>query len=180
MTWYPAGMPPARPIVIGSAALGILLLGIAIGRFATPAKTIERDHIVTSERDTELTWHAYVGHTEIQVDTKTNWETITKWEPGGVVVQTVVANQDKHEATKTDVAENDGKLSERVVEKIVDHEKIVEAAKPDWIFGAGVGVNTTLNPIYAGSIARRIVGPVFLEVQAQRPWAATVGVKILY
>ena len=163
----------------GGIALAILLLGIGIGKFATPSKTIERDHIVTSERDTELSWHAYVGHTESKIETKTQWQTVTKWLPGGTVVQTQVAVQDHIEATKTDTAESDGKQTERVVEKVVDHEKVVESAKPDWILGAGAGVTVGHEILYSGEISRRIIGPVFLSVQAQKPWAAMVGVKLL-
>jgi hypothetical protein len=168
-------------------AVGILALGYGLGRFTTPSKLVERDHIVTSEHDTDLTWHAYVGHTESKSETKTNWQTITKWLPGGTVVQTVVAAQDHTEATKTDVAENDGKLKERVVEKIVDHEKIVEAKKPDWLIGAKVGSQLDgWKPVYGGEVLRRIIGPVFVGAWAQAEGlsrtgaAAGLGVTLLF
>jgi hypothetical protein len=152
----------------GGIALGILVLGIGIGKFATPAKTIERDHIVTNERDTELSWHAFVGHTESKIKTKTQWKTVTKWEKDGSVVQTQVAVQDHKEQNVNDVKENDGQIKKRVVKKIVDHEKIVEAKKPDWLFGAGVGTRfDKLAPVYEASVERRILGLIFIGVQVQ-------------
>lgn len=161
---------------IAGAALGILLLGYAFGRFTTPSKLIERDHIVETSRDTELTWHAYVGHTENKSETKVAWKTETKWLPGGTVVQTVVANSDHTEASSTDVAENDGKLKEKIVEKIVDHEKIVESKAPDWLIGGRVGLQIDDGkPVYGGEVARRIIGPVFVEAWAQASGATTTG-----
>jgi acetyl-CoA carboxylase carboxyltransferase component len=157
-------------------AVAVLLVGYAFGRFATPSKLIERDRIVEISRDTELTWHAYVGHTEIKSETKVAWKTETKWLPGGVVVQTVVANSERTETSSTDVTTNDGKLKERTVEKIVDRERIVEAAKPAWLVGAKVGLRLDDGqPIYGGEVARRIIGPVFVGAWAQAGGMTTVG-----
>jgi hypothetical protein len=171
----------------GGLALGILLLGFGFGRFATPTKVIERDRIVETSRDTELTWHAYVGHTESKSTTKVAWKTETKWLPGGTVVQTVVANSDHTEASSTSVVENDGKLKEKIVEKIVEHERIVESKKPDWLFSAKAGLRLDDGqPVYGGEVARRIIGPVFVGAWAQASGAATesaaagVGVTLLY
>jgi hypothetical protein len=168
-------------------AAGILALGYGLGRFTTPSKLIEKDHIVTSEHDTDLSWHAYVGHTESKSETKTNWQTVTKWLPGGTVVQTVVAATDHTENTKTDTTDNSGQLKERVVEKIVDHEKIVEAKKPDWLVGAKVGLQLdSWKPVYGGEVNRRILGPVFAGAWAQTGSlstsgaAAGIGVTLLF
>ena len=157
-------------------AVAILLVGYAFGRFTTPSKVIERDHIVETSRDTELTWHAYVGHTESKSETKVAWKTETKWLPGGAVVQTVVANSDHTESASSNVAENDGKLQERIVEKIVDHERIIESKKPDWLVGAKVGLGLDgWKPIYGGEVSRRIVGPVFVAAWAQAGGLSTAG-----
>jgi hypothetical protein len=106
---YTEGMTISKLPAAG-IAVAILLVGYGFGRFTTPSKTIERDHVVTAEHDTDLTWHAYVGHTESKLETKTNWKTETKWLPGGTIVQTVVAAIDHTEATNTSVVEGDGKL----------------------------------------------------------------------
>jgi hypothetical protein len=168
-------MTISKPIAAG-VVVAILLTGYAFGRFTTPSKVIERDHIVETSRDTELTWHAYVGHTETKNETKVAWKTETKWLPGGVVVQTVVANSDHTESASTSTVENDGKLREKIVEKIVDHEKIVEGKKPDWLVGAKVGLQLDgWKPIYGGEVARRIIGPVFVGAWGQAGGATTAG-----
>jgi hypothetical protein len=179
-------MQISKPIAAG-VVVAILLVGYAFGRFTTPGKLIERDHIVETSRDTELTWHAYVGRTENKSTTKVAWKTETKWLPGGTVVQTVVANSDHTEASTTDVAESGGKLKERIVEKIVDRERIVENEKPDWLIGAKAGLRLDDGqPVYGGEISRRIIGPVFVGAWAQASGAATegaaagIGVTLLY
>jgi hypothetical protein len=160
-------------------AVAILLVGYGTGRLTTPNKLIERDRIVETSRDTELTWHAYVGRTESKSETKVAWKTETKWLPGGVVVQTIVANSDHTKAASANVAENDGKLQERTVEKIVDHERIVESKKSDWLVGAKVGLGLDgWKPVYGGEVTRRIIGPVFVGVWAQASGATTTGAAV--
>jgi hypothetical protein len=163
----------------GGVALGILLLGIGLGRFAAPAKVIERDRLVETSRDTELTWHAYVGHTESKIETKTNWQTVTKWEKDGSVSQTVVAAQEHTENTRTDVIDNSGKIVEKAVEKVVEHERIVENAKPTWIVGAGVGTALDrLTPRYDIEVGRRVLGPVFVTGWAQASGLSREGAAV--
>jgi hypothetical protein len=171
----------------GGIALAILLVGFGFGRFATPSKVVERDRIVETTRDTELTWHAYVGHTESKIETKTQWQTVTKWEPGGTIIQTVQAVQDHTETAHTDTAQTDGKFTERVVEKIVERERIVEAKAPDWLLGGKAGLRLdTGTPVYGGEVARRIIGPVFAGAWVQASGAsregaaAGVGVSFLF
>ena len=162
-------------------ALAILLIGYGFGRFATPSKIVERDRIVETERDTELTWHAYVGHTEVKTETKTAWKTVTEWKPGGVVVQTVQATQTATSDTRNDVTTNDGKVKERVVEKVVERERIVEAAKPDWLLVGRAGLDFAVRtPVYGAEVQRRIIGPVFVGAWGQRPWAGGVSLGFLF
>jgi hypothetical protein len=166
----------------GGIALGILLLGIGFGRFATPTKILERDRIVETARDTELSWRAYVGRTESKTETKTNWQTITKWEKDGSVSQTTAVAQAATATTTTVVQTNEGKIVEKVVEKIVERERLVENAKPDWLIGAGIG--TCLDkfaPTYNVEVGHRLFGPVFVTgwVQADglNREGSTVGVR---
>jgi hypothetical protein len=161
------GMTISKLPAVGIAFV-ILALGVGIGRFATPTKVLERDRIVTSERDTELTWHTYVGNTENRVQTQTRWQTITKWEKDGSVTQTQVAAQATNTETKTAVAENSGTIKERIVEKIIEHERLVESKKPDWalIGRAGLAFDN-LKPVYGVEIQRRILGPILLGLWAQ-------------
>jgi len=161
-----------------------LLLGLAVGRFTLPSKTIEKDHIVTSDREVESSFHAYVGHIEIKTDTKVQWQTVTKWEKDGTVTQTVAAVSQQEQATKSDTNEQESQIREVVKYQEVTHEKIVEAKKPDWILGAGAGINFDRHDlIYQADVSRRIIGPVFATgwgEKSTRGWAAGVGVKLLF
>jgi hypothetical protein len=168
-------------------AIGILALGYGFGRFTTPSKLVETERLVSVDRDTELTWHAYVGHTESKVETKVAWKTITEWKQGGTVVQTVVANQDRTENNHTDVAENDGKVKEKLVYRDIEKVKIVESARPDWLISGQVGSRLDgWKPVYGGAVARRIIGPVFVGAWGQAGGlersgaAAGIGVTLLF
>jgi hypothetical protein len=179
-------MTISKRVAVG-IAFATLLLGYAAGRFTTPGKVTEQERIVTVDRDTELTWHAYVGQSESKVETKTAWKTITKWEKNGSVTQTVAAVQDKAEDTKTEVAESDGKVKETVKYRDIEKIKIVESARPDWIFQGQVGTRLDgLHPIYGGAVQRRILGPVFAGVWGQASGAsregaaAGVGITLLF
>jgi hypothetical protein len=160
-------MTISKWIVVGSA-LALLVLGIGIGRFALPTKVLERDRIVTSERDTELRWHAYVGQTTNKIQTKTQWQTITKWEKDGSVTHTQMAVQDKLEATKVVVSQTEGTFKETDKVQDIERTKIVETARPDWLLRGQVGIKIdNWKPTYGGSIERRIIGPVFAGVWGQ-------------
>jgi len=162
-----ASMTISRWTAAGGIA-GALLLGLLLGRWAAPAKIVERDRVVTSERDTELSWHAYVGHVESRTETKVAWKTETKWLPGGTVVQTVVAHQEHSEASTTDTTVHDAKVREVVKYKEVEHTKLVEAKKIDWLLGAGVGTRfDRLTPVYDVEVARRVLGPLFVGAWGQ-------------
>lgn len=167
----------------GTAAGGLaiaLLVGLLFGRYATPAKVVEKQVIVETTRDTELTFHAYVGHTESRVEEKTNWKTVTEWKPGDVVTQTVYVDRDRTEATRTDTATTDGQIKERVVEKLVYKEKLVESKKPDWLIGVGGGLKPDGTRVYKGEVSRRILGPLFLGLSGQYPAAAMIEAKLLF
>ena len=168
-------------------AVVILALGYSAGRFTTPAKVLERDHIVTAERDTELSWHAYVGHVESRIETKVAWKTETKWLPGGTVVQTVVAQQDHTEASTTDTAASEGRVKEVVKYKDIEHTKIVETPRPDWLIRGQVGTHLDgWKPVYGAAVERRILGPVFFGAWGQAGGleragaAAGIGVSLLF
>jgi hypothetical protein len=154
--------------VVAGSALVLLALGIGIGRFTLPTKVIEHDRIVTSERDTELQWHAYVGQTTNKIQTKTQWQTITKWEKDGSVTHTQMAIQDKLEVTKIAVSQTEGAFKETDNVQDIEHTKIVETARLNWLIRGQVGVQIdNWKPTYGGSIERRLIGPVFAGVWGQ-------------
>jgi hypothetical protein len=165
----------------GGAVALALLLGLAFGRFTLPTKVVERDHIVTQDREVQSTWHAYVGRSETKTEQQTKWVTTTKWLPGGEVVQTTQAQQDTKTEQKTQVAEQTSTKTEIEHKREEIHERIVEAKKPDWIFGAAAGFDLhARTPIYKAEVDRRIIGPVFVGLSGQYPAAAMLEVKLLF
>ena len=150
------------------ALAGAVLVGLLVGRYATPAKVIERDKIVTTDRDTELTWHAYVGHTETRTAEKVAWRTVTEWKPGGATVQTVYVDRAAEASSTTATAANSATASERVVTRVEERERIVEAKRQDWLVGARAGLRfDDWQPVYGGEVARRIVGPFHVGAWVQ-------------
>jgi hypothetical protein len=161
-------------------ALAILLVGYGAGRFTTPAKLVESEKLVSFDRDTELSWRAYVGRVETKTVEKTKWQTITKWEPGGVVTQTVQAQRDTQEEQAHTTTESEGRLQEKIVYRDIVKEKLVESRKPDWLLGAGVGLTLDHERLYRIGVGRRILGPIFLELSGQYPTAGMVELKVLF
>lgn len=168
-------------------AAGILAVGYGTGRLTTPAKLVERDRVVSVDRDVETSAHAYVGRTEKTVEAKTNWRTVTRWEPGGAVTQTTEAASAKDERASAFVAESDVKVKEVVKYRDVEHTKTIEGKRPDWVLSAQVGSRLDgWRPVYGGAVDRRILGSVYAGawVQASGPSlsdaAAGVGIKILF
>jgi hypothetical protein len=166
------------------AVAGVLLLGVAIGRFMLPSKVVERDRIVTVDREVETVLRAYVGHTEIRTDTKTQYQIVTRWEKDGSVSQTVAAVNEQTQSSKSDVAETETHVREVVKLQEVTREKLVESKKPDWILGARIGIDFDKRDlVYGGEVSRRILGPVFLTGWGEKlpaNWAAGVGAKVLF
>ena len=170
-----------------AVAAGILAVGYGAGRMSTPAKLVERDRVVSVDRVSEASSHAYVGQTEKKVEVKTNWRTVTRWEPGGAVTQTTEVASAKDEKASTSVAESDVKVKEVVKYRDVEHTKMVEGKKPDWILTAQVGSRLDgWRPVYGGAVDRRILGSVYAGAWAQASGAslseasAGVGIKIVF
>lgn len=161
-----------------------LVAGLAIGRFALPSKVIERDHIITTDREVETSIRAYVGHNETRTDTKTAYQIITRWEKDGAVTQTIAAATQESQTTKADVIESTSQVKEIAKTQEVIRERIVEAKKSDWILGARVGLDFDKRElVYGGDVSRRVLGPMFVGGWGERlpqSWAAGVGVKVLF
>lgn len=162
-----------------AAAALALVVAFAFGRWSAP-KPLERDHIVTSERDTELSFHAYVGHTITIATSETKWRTITKWEPSGEVVQ--VRELARSSETKTEQTQTDTSKHEQTAElhQDLEHERKPAHPGPDWLVAARAGVDLKLSPILGASVSRRILGPVYLEAWGARPWAGGLGIGLAF
>ena len=170
---------PAAAGALAAASLAGLLVGAAVGRWAAPARVLERDHIVTSDRETSSTFHAYVGRTELRERTSTRWKTTTRWTPGGAVEQEAVALADTAREERVEASAAAAATREIVRYEERERLKLVETQRPDWLIGAGAGADLERRDLaYGLQVARRIAGPVFLELEARKPWAAMLFLKL--
>lgn len=161
------------------ALAGALFLGLVVGRWAAPARVLERDHIVTSDRETSSAWHAYVGRTELRERTSTRWKTTTRWTPGGTVEQEAVALADTAREERAETSAAAAATREIVRYEERERLKVVETKRPDWLIGAGAGYQLERRELaYGLQVGRRIAGPVFLELEARKPWAAMLFLKL--
>ena len=157
-----------------------LLVGLLFGRYAAPSRVMERDHIVTTDREIESTWRAYVGRTKVENNVRTRWLTKTVWAKDGSVTQTRQAAEDRQTKQETTVDAREAKVREVVKYQEVVHEKIIEAKRPDWLIGARAGLGLDRQPVYGGEIDRRILGPVWIGAWGQYPTAGGVSVKLMF
>lgn len=165
-----------RKLAIGGAALAALVGSFAAGRFSAPRQVAE--HIVTSERDTSLTWHAYVGRTVTVAKTDTRWRTVTQWRQDGSVEQRTEAVATSETKTTKDETESGG--SETTAARTLDSERTPLQKAPDWLLSVRTGVDARLAPIYGGSVSRRVLGPLYAEAWAQWPLAGGLGLTAAF
>lgn len=163
------------------ACLLCLLLGYGGGRYAQPAKVVEKEKVVTVDHDVIkyqdriVTQKVYV---EVEKEHK-HQETTTTKKPDGEVVTTTKTDTDVDESTKADTNKTEEKVvyQDRIVTQTVEKEKLV-LRQPDWRISAGAGYSIPYalgqaSPGVPGmqgfvvnaGVDRRIVGPVWLGVQ---------------
>lgn len=171
-------MTVSRWTAAGAVAVA-LFVGLLVGRWAAPVREIECERIVMSEREASSAWHAYVGRTELRERTSTRWKTTTRWTPGGAVEQEAVALADTAREERAEGAAAEAEARELVRYEERERLKLVETKRPDWLIGAGAGYDLEERELaYGLQVARRIAGPVFLELEARRPWAAMLFLKL--
>jgi hypothetical protein len=192
------------------AGIGLLLVlvGFGAGRYSTPDKVVTVDHTQELTKDFEQkTRETIASEYEVKLqqvkqqllaEQKENSEVHTRIErkaDGSVVItKDEKTRSDTKTDSRTDTTTNtqtDKKETEKVVEyrdrevvKVVEHDKLVENAKPDWRIGVTAGVDVldawkgNLAPVYGGSVARRVAGPIFLGVFGDSRGVAGVGIQL--
>jgi hypothetical protein len=169
-----------KTIIVIGAVLLALLLGYGGGRYAQPAKVVEKEKIVTQIQE-KVVYQDRIVTQKVLVEVekkRVHRETTTTKKPDGEVVTTTKVDTN----TDTDTKDNESKVEEkvvykdRIVQQVVEKEKLV-LRQPDWRIAAGVGVSI---PHYLGQpdvgvsipyglviqaeADRRILGPVWLGV----------------
>lgn len=128
------------------SGLGLLLLGIGIGRFSLPAKVITKTETIEVEKKQAVT-------NVTQNDKSTTTVTETKKPDGTVSTTTVVSNNittNTHD-TAQDVTDSDTKT---------DKEITYNTDKLGINVLAGVDVTKPTQVIYGGQLEYRVIGPV--------------------
>lgn len=154
----------------GAALAASLLIGAAAGRWAFPARVLERDRIVTTDREVSSSWHAYVGRTEIRERSSTRWRTVTRWHRDGSVTQTTAAAAELEQLEQRETREHSAEAREVV--RYQEREVVRKLPGPDWLLGVGTGWDLGRGEVtYGVRVGRRIAGPLYLELEGRRPWA---------
>lgn len=141
----------------GSAAVAVVALAFAVGRFTAPVQV--------EERTIEVVKRAVITVTRVKTDTQTATKTVERvvYAPGGTVTidRVIEAKTETHVEDTSHVAEKTDAHAERVVTPKL----------PDWRVSALVGTGLPLVPIYGAHVERRILGPISLGA-----WGLSSGV----
>lgn len=173
-------MTRERWLAVGAAAAA-LVAGLAIGRWAAPARVLERDRIVTVDRETSSAWRAYVGQTITRARTETRWKTVTVWAKDGGVTQTAVALAEQATDASSTATEHQAAVRESVRSQDVSHERRVEVHRPNWLIGGGAGYDLGRRElVYGLQVGRRLAGPVFVELAAAMPRSVSINLKLAF
>lgn len=173
-------------------AIALFAGGYGTGRWAQPERVVEKtvekeklvDKIVYQDRVVEKVVYVKVEAKHRRTETR------TETKPDGTKVETKVTDVKTDTKVDVDKDKTEEKIvyRDRVVEKIVEKEKLVQAKKIDWLVHAGVGISvpTFLGkpqqgiPGMRGSVVqlgvdRRVIGPLFLGVFGDSQ--GTVGLR---
>lgn len=140
-----SGGTAGRTLLLLVAALVLLGGGYALGRYASPTK------VVVTEKVREVVKEVVVEKvkTEVQVvkvyvkSEAKKVHKVTEEKPDGTKITTEDENVDSVVKENTDTHSVEVKFVDRIVEKLVEKEKLVlkETRVPDWRVGAGVGIS---------------------------------------
>lgn len=176
-----------RKLLYVVGAIALFCGGVATGRFGTPAKVVEK--IVYQDKVVEkVVYQDKIVIQKVYVEkkaTKKRTETTTTEKPNGEKETKTVTEEQEDTDTKTDEKSTQEKIVyvDRVIQKLVEKTKLVEAKKLDWHISAGIGyaIPTVLGQQQIGTpglqgvvvnaeIDRRIVGPFYIGL-----WGNTQG-----
>lgn len=182
-----------RWVQLVAVALFLFAAGYGAGRFGQPARVVEKEKVVEKLVD-KIVYQDRVVEKIVYVKVEAKHrrtETRTETKPDGTKVETKVT--DTKTDTKVDTEKNKTEekvvYRDRVVEKIVEKEKVVEAKKIDWLVHAGVGLSIPTflgkpqfgipglkGAVIEAGIDRRVIGPFFLGVFGDSQ--GTVGLRL--
>lgn len=145
-----------NPIAIGVV---IFVVGLAVGRYATPTKVTTK--VVT--KVVEVIKEVKVVDTVKSKENNTETHTIvTEFVDGKKVTETFTLNKDTTFVTNKESTKKESSKDSQTVQ-----EKITEYLKPRWSVGVKASTTTDLldGPTYGLMLDRRILGPFSVGVQ---------------
>jgi len=156
-----------RAAIIAAAALVLLALGAAIGRWSAPART--EDRIVLDERESVV----YLRRAEVVTvtATKRTTATVTRWEylPGRTVV---VREERENEESKGETKAKAEEAGAREREQHIESVHLVEAERPRLMLGAHARLQLDGRIGWGPQAAMRVAGPFVVTVAADVPGKA--------
>lgn len=162
----------AHPRAI-AACLAALLVAFAAGRFTRHPETKWRETVEVRTQYVDR-WQERVVTREV-VKERVHKETRTETQPSGATVTVAVEDSATDSASGSDAAAS----GETTVAQTVKAEEVkTESAAPSWRVSALGGLRFDGKRYYGGEVSRRIVGPIWLGVEARTDSAGVaIGVE---
>lgn len=149
-------MTPRARIIVGLVCLGLLLAGVAIGRFSRPAKVTEK----AAQTDTSaLEAKILTLESKLRVaESEAHRTETTVIEPSGKT--TITKTEDtKAKTTTAETVKVDSKV-EAVTSTVKKTEKVTEA-RPSWKLTPMAGLSAPTGAfVFGGMVEHRLAGPV--------------------
>ncbi len=168
-----------RYLVAGGA--GLFAAGLGTGLLAKPARVETRVQEVTKDR---VVYQDRIVERQVataQTKEVTRWRTRLVTKPDGTKVETREVDTGKDAATTSDVGRTEDHAGERVTERVVYKDRVVEGARARWLVGAGAGADLSLRLHYGALAGYRLLGPLVLAVAVDVPArAATLYVAVQF
>lgn len=151
--------------------LVVLGVGVAIGKFATPTKLIEKEVIKYVDKIVEK--KVYVKDTS-KKNNKVTIQFVKILPDGTKTIETKTYDQSVIEITQNEKTDTN---KETNIDKTT--EKVVEYRHDDWMISLGVKTDSTWTNNYGVIVNRRILGPFHLGafVFTDRSFGANVGIS---
>jgi hypothetical protein len=135
-------------------ALLVLGVGVAIGKFATPSKVVEKEVIKYVDKIVEK--KVYVKDTT-KKNNKVTVRFVKILPDGTKTIETKTYDNSVIEITQNGTIDTN---KETTLDKST--EKVVEYKKNDWMVSLGVKTDLGFVPAYGITVDRRIIGPFYL------------------
>ncbi len=168
-----------RAKAVAAIALGLLLAFLA-GWAVAPGKlrTVEKLRVVEREKRVEVkaTETAHAESTEAREVVR--WRTHLVTRPDGTRIETREAERDDRRATASADTRREVEVRTVEVEKLVYRDKLVEPVRPAWSLGAYGGLGLDRAQVWGGHIERRVLGPLWVGLQADTRKAAMLTVRV--